>query len=212
MDILIISLLGGLMASDATAAGQFMLSRPIVCAPVVGLITGDIQSGLMVGIIMELVWISVIPLGNAVPPDSTVVAVAAAYLGSVFSPASPEASRGFIVFTVLLLIPFGILFKKLDIIHREYNSILSGEIEDRIRSGDLKAVDRGIYRGWLLFILKGALFLAVLMAAGRTVFVDLYGLLGVKGQGGLSHAFYLIPSVGLGTAVTTFIFKKSRQR
>ena len=82
MNLFFVSLLGGIFVSDATAIGQLMVSRPIFCGPVIGLLLGDFVTGLYVGILMELLWISVVPLGNSVPPDSTVVAVSATYIAA----------------------------------------------------------------------------------------------------------------------------------
>ncbi len=212
LNILIASILGGFFVSDVTAAGQFMVSRPIFCAPVIGWLTGDIQAGLMVGFIMELVWINIIPLGNAVPPDATVVSVAAAYLSGAFVSSTGADCRGFIIFSILCLIPAGVLFKKLDIIHREYNSYLSGEIEEKIKQNDFNAVDRGIYMGWLFFILKGTLFIGLIIAAGEPLLRYIYGLLDEKAVSGLNLAYYLIPAVGLGAAAGAFTFKKSKTK
>ncbi len=212
LNILIASILGGIFVSDVTAAGQLMISRPIFCAPIIGWIAGDIQAGLMVGFLMELVWINIIPLGNAVPPDATVVSVAGAYLGGAFASSTGADCRGFIVFTILCLIPAGILFKKLDIIHREYNSYLCGEIEEKIKQNNFNAVDRGIYMGWLFFILKGALFTGLIIVAGLTLFTYLYGLFDERAVKGLNLAFYLIPAVGLAAAAEAFSFKKSRRK
>lgn len=211
MSIFLVALLGGIFVSDATAAGQLMISRPIFCAPLIGWVMGDINTGLLVGVLMELIWINVVPLGNAVPPDSTVVAVASAYISSLFPAASGEARYGFIVFSILCFIPMGIIFKKLDIIHREYNAFLSGEIEDRLREGEFSAVDIGIYKSWLFFVIKGAVFLFLIMLAAEAFMGELYGTLGEKAQAGLSNAFYILPAVGLGAAINSFIFKKSKR-
>jgi len=207
MNLLLISVLGGIFVCDVVAFGQFIISRPIFCAPVTGLVLGDITTGLYVGLVMELIWITVIPLGSAVPPDSTVVAVSAAYLGSFAA-----GDRGYIVFLILLLIPVGILFKKLDIIHREFNSFFINKIEEKIDDGDFKSIDKSVYLSVFLFFLKGALFLLAVMWAGEKILLTGYYMLGDSLRTALNDAFYVIPSVGLGTVMTTFLFKKSQKK
>ena len=53
---------------------QFQLMRPIVTGPIVGLILGDLGTGLAVGAAIELMFIGVVFVGTAVPPDACIAA------------------------------------------------------------------------------------------------------------------------------------------
>lgn len=62
---------------------QTHIFRPIVVGPVVGAIMGDVQTGFSVGVIVELMFLAVIFVGTAVPPNptiSTAIATAIAIL------------------------------------------------------------------------------------------------------------------------------------
>ncbi|MGY3778773.1 PTS mannose/fructose/sorbose/N-acetylgalactosamine transporter subunit IIC [Isobaculum melis] len=63
---------------------QTHIFRPIVVGPVVGLIMGDVATGFAVGVSIELMFLAVIFVGTALPPDptiSTAIAAAIAILG-----------------------------------------------------------------------------------------------------------------------------------
>ena len=63
---------------------QTHIFRPIVVGPVVGLIMGNVEVGFTVGIMVELMFLAVIFVGTANPPDptiSTAIATAIAILG-----------------------------------------------------------------------------------------------------------------------------------
>ena len=80
MNIVLLSLLGGVLAVDGTSVGQFMVSRPLVAGVLAGWILGDPMGGLWVGGILELLLLSDLPVGGARFPESgpaTVAAVAA---------------------------------------------------------------------------------------------------------------------------------------
>lgn len=64
-----ISLLGAFICLDNVAVGQFMISRPICCGPLIGFIAGDVKIGLLIGTLLEIFWISPIPVGSFVLPD-----------------------------------------------------------------------------------------------------------------------------------------------
>jgi mannose/fructose/N-acetylgalactosamine-specific phosphotransferase system component IIC len=81
LDILRLSLLGGLLGLDGTSVGQFMVSRPIAAGVVAGLVVGDPALGLAVGAILELYLLVSFPTGGARFPEgatATVVAVGTA--------------------------------------------------------------------------------------------------------------------------------------
>jgi len=205
MSVILSSLIGGLLIADATALGQMMFSRPIFAGPLIGFITGDLQAGLYAGMIMELVWITVIPLGNVIPPDASVVAIASAAIAS-----GGEPGRAYLVFIILLLVPFGIFFKKLDMIQREFNVYFTHKTEVKLEEGDTSYIGRAVLESSLLFFLKGFIFLILLIGAGRRIFPELFALIPDKGLTSLEDVFFVLPAVGFGTAITTFIFKKSQ--
>lgn len=207
--IFIASLLGGIFVSDATAIGQFMISRPIFCGPILGLILGDIESGLYIGMIMELLWIAVVPLGNAVPPDSTVVTVLVTYISIV---TGGDSGKGYIIFLLLCLVPAGILFKKIDIIHRNLNSKFSKDLEKNIEKGDISCIDRITFLSASLFILKAVIFIFLFILIGQEVLPFIYSKLGENIKVAMEEAFYVVPAIGFGTAITIFSFKKSHNK
>lgn len=56
------------------------LYRPIVIGPLVGLVFGDLSMGLQVGVSVELMFLAVIFVGTAIPPDETISAALATAL------------------------------------------------------------------------------------------------------------------------------------
>jgi mannose/fructose/N-acetylgalactosamine-specific phosphotransferase system component IIC len=79
LDLLTLTLLGGLLALDGTSMGQFMVSRPLVAGVLTGWVVGDPALGLLIGGILEVFFISIFPVGGAEFPEGgppTLVAVA----------------------------------------------------------------------------------------------------------------------------------------
>lgn len=72
---------GTLVAVDLVTWPQAMYSRPLVAGAVAGLITGDVTTGLGIGLMLELFALDVLPVGATRYPDfgpGTVAAVALA--------------------------------------------------------------------------------------------------------------------------------------
>jgi PTS system mannose-specific IIC component len=69
---------GTLAGVDLVSWPQLLLHRPIVAASVAGLIAGDPEAGLRVGVVLELFALDVLPIGAVQYPDYGPPAVAAA--------------------------------------------------------------------------------------------------------------------------------------
>jgi hypothetical protein len=99
-------LLGGVVALDATAFGQIMLSRPFVAATLAGALVGMPLEGALVGGALETLSLSILPVGAARYPDTGTAAVAAVgVLG--LSDAAPVAPA------LLLVIVYGLAWQRL---------------------------------------------------------------------------------------------------
>ena len=80
-----IALIGGLIGLDRTAVGQFMISQPIVAAPLTGWMLGDPIAGIIIGVVLELIWVLDMPIGAFVPADATISAVSATAIAALGS-------------------------------------------------------------------------------------------------------------------------------
>lgn len=70
--MLVQALLVGLVAAFATfdtALGTSHINRPIVIGPIVGLVLGDLHTGLVIGANLELLFMGAISVGAYIPPD-----------------------------------------------------------------------------------------------------------------------------------------------
>lgn len=88
--------------------GTPMVIRPIVVSPVIGALLGDLQTGVMVGATLELVFMGAIQIGAAVPPDVLV----GAGLGTAFAIQSGQGAD----IALALALPIAILAQSLKVL------------------------------------------------------------------------------------------------
>jgi PTS system N-acetylgalactosamine-specific IIC component len=80
LKILLISIYAGICGLDGDNT-LIHFHRPVVSGAIIGLILGDFQKGLIVGGTLELVFLGVMPIGGAQPPNSIIGGI----LGTAFA-------------------------------------------------------------------------------------------------------------------------------
>lgn len=171
MEILQVTLLGGLLALDGTSVGQFMLSRPLVAGGLVGWVLGDPALGFTIGAVLELYLLVSFPTGGSRFPEGATATVVA--VGSAAGMALPGA--------LPLAVAVGLLWGQLCgfsiSLLRHWNARIVPE------PGRAPAVGRQV---------SGAHFLAVLADFARGAVMTLFGvLLGRAVIAGLGDAWRL---------------------
>ncbi len=69
LTIAIMCLLSGLLMLDKYSIGEFGVSQPLVAAPVLGYAAGDFTSGVLLGLLLQPVWLIQLPIGRKIPLD-----------------------------------------------------------------------------------------------------------------------------------------------
>ncbi|MCF6179102.1 MAG: PTS sugar transporter subunit IIC [Geopsychrobacter sp.] len=127
---------------DRMAALQIMISRPIVAAPLVAWLLGDIAVGLEIGLMVELLWLARLPIGAAIPPDDTQVSIAgtvlAVSLGRVFGHSGLEYQ----LLCLLIAIPLGKFGQFFDRFARQFNGRKVALSDRYLEAGKFRAMEQ----------------------------------------------------------------------
>jgi PTS system mannose-specific IIC component len=162
--ILGISVVGGILGLDRTAAGQFMLSQPVVVGPLIGWMLGDATTGFLIGAALELIWLLDLPVGSFVPADATIGTVAATGIAVLGMPGG--ASLAVVGFSLLLTTAIVPLTMWADEWVRTTNSKLVEQALSTSAQDLGKAIARTQYAGLALFYLKSFVLCLVIMPMG----------------------------------------------
>ena len=193
---LLVAIWAGLCAIDDI--GTQMLRRPLLIAPVVGLIMGNLQAGLMIGATLEVMWMGVGNVRAYSAPDMI--------SGTCIGTALGIASGGTEV-AVALAVPTSILAQQLLVIYRTGIVALNPIAEKAAESGDFSKIFRLNYIPMVIAFLIRAVptFIAIYLGAG--VIDTIVAALPANIMGGLKVAGSVIPSVGIGLLMLMMIKK-----
>lgn len=199
LQILLVAFAGGIIGLDRTALGQFMISQPIVAAPLTGWLLGDTATGLVIGAVLELIWVLDLPIGTFVPADSTVAAVSATAV-AVLGSGGTVAPLDLIGFSILLTTAMAPVTMAADGFIRKRNVRL---VEWAEEAGDADVEKRLVLAqlaGLSVFFLKSFVLYAVLVPAGLAL-VLAFNILPEKAHAAMALFVKLLPLLGAALVV-----------
>ena len=202
LKLVAVSIAGGILCLDRIVL-QAMISRPVVAAPLIGLILGDPYTGLIAGAFIELFWIDRLPIGAYIPPNDTVVAILITASSIESARLLGGFSQGLIALAVLIIVPFGILAQRMELWLGKGNERLVEEALSDAARGDVGAIARrhrtAILKSYLLSVAFILIAIAVLIPAMTWI----YPRLALPIVRGLKLLYGLLPLLGAAVALNT---------
>ena len=153
--ILIIAFLAGMEG----ILDQFQFHQPLVACTLIGLVTGNLTAGVMLGGSLQLLALGWANIGAAVAPDAALASVAAAIilvLGGDFSSKGIAVAQG-------VAIPLAVAGLFLTMIVRTLSVGLVHTADAAAKKGDIKGVERAHFVALLLQGLRIAIPAALLL-------------------------------------------------
>ena len=192
-----------LLGLDRVALLQSMVCRPLVAATLTGWLLGIPFAGLQVGILLELLWLGRLPVGAAIPPDDTQVAIGATVLALTVQQSLELRGMPVVILAVLAAIPLGMVGQFCERWVRRANGRLETLALAAAAAGDARRIERLHLAGMLHFAVASLATCTVIVAGGTLLLAVLAPpLVGAVQQAGLSlqYSFTLIgAAVLLGT-------------
>lgn len=193
VDYLLAGMVSMLTGLDRVAFVQIMISRPLVAGPLTGWVLGDPLTGLEVGMLLELLWLGRLPVGAAIPPDDTQVAVGATVLAASTGHIVGLNGMPLVILSVLIAIPLGKFGQIFDKLARHVNDRLASTGYDALMSGNTAKMERCHLSGLVSFALASLATALVIVLIGTFVLFSFAPvLIGAIQETGLSLQYSLI--------------------
>jgi len=162
------ALLGGVAALDAAPVGQTMLFQPLVTATLLGLVWGDLETALQVGIVLQVLAASTQPVGSRTPEDYATGGVVGAGLALALAAHEPfsMARQGCAMLGSLGGMVTAVGGVPLIKWQRRLNEGLARWCEQALRAGDSDPLGRAQVAGVVLAFAVGVSYTALCMGLG----------------------------------------------
>ncbi|MDR0639246.1 MAG: PTS sugar transporter subunit IIC [Spirochaetaceae bacterium] len=188
----------GYLSSFFASSG---LNRPLIMGMLIGLVLGDLKTGIITGATLELVWLGAMAIGASNPPDMT----SGSILGTAYvitTNADPAAA-------VLLAVPVSMLMITLwNFVMMTIIPLLAAKADAYAGQGNSKGVDRMHHVANLVQTIPLAFFVALAFYLGQPVIERVVENIPPFITSGLDYAMSIIPAIGLALIARMILTKK----
>lgn len=195
--IFIVAVLGYLNSFLASA----MINRPLVMGALVGLVLGDLRTGVMVGATLELVWLGAMAIGASNPPDMT--------SGSIIGTAYVIVTGSDVAASVALAVPVSMLMQSIwNLLMMIIVPMLAAKADEYALACDQKGIDRMHYLATFIQVIILSVLTAIGFYVGSSVMENLVNSIPVFITNGLNYAMGIIPAIGFAMLARMIVNKK----
>lgn len=168
--------------------GGFMFDRPIVLAPLVGLILGDLNQGLMMGAALELIFLGVVSIGGATPSDANMGSV----LGSAFAISMHQGTE----IALALAVPIGLLLQMVKLIVYFFRSTTMDKVSVYAENGEFEKITRLHFGHCAIYVTLYGCIAFFSLYFGADVMKNMVDMIPTIVLTGLGNASQMLPAVG----------------
>ena len=195
--IFIVAVLGYLNSFLASA----MICRPMVMGALVGLVLGDLQTGVMVGATLELVWLGAMAIGASNPPDMI--------SGSIIGTAYVIVTGSDVAASVALAVPVSMLMQSLwNLMMMIIVPMLAAKADRYALECNNKGIDNMHYIAIIIQVAVLSVLTAIGFYVGSSVMENLVNSIPVFITNGLNYAMGIIPAIGFAMLARMIVNKK----
>lgn len=186
---LIMALVYTLGNMDTRMFGANRWNWPISLAPIIGLVAGDLATGVAMSVELQMIFLGFVAIGMSTIPDSsagTTLAVGFAILNGIDSAAA-----------IALAMPIALLFQPLQPFKGTLLNIFNVKADEYAKKGDEKGIERQLHLGNLMAALFDFIPMFLILLGGSQVVESLINSIPTVVMNCLSKTAQVLPALGV---------------
>jgi mannose/fructose/N-acetylgalactosamine-specific phosphotransferase system component IIC len=180
--------------------GDCQLERPIVLGPLVGLLLGDVKTGLEVGATLELVFMGAQAIGGAVPAN---VAIASA-MGTAVAIASKSGLEG----ALMVAVPAAVVASTFELFAKTVCAFFAHGIDKYAADGNPGGISLFVQIGNLIHFISYFVPTFLALYFGADLVTNLTTAIPARVMAGITAVSVLLPALGFGLLLSNLSTKK----
>jgi len=199
LEALLLALWAGITGIDLFN-GLTHIHRPLVSGLVVGLILGDVQTGLITGGMLELVWMGMAPLAGAQPPNVVVGGIIGASF-AILANQDPNVAVG-------IAVPFAVAAQAgITLLFTAFSPVMH-KADEYAEKANLKGIDKINYLGITILFVSYFIVVFLPIYFGADTAEAVVNKLPQTFIDGLSVAGGMMPAIGFALLLKIMLKKE----
>ena len=198
--VLVVSLVAGLAYLSRRLLGDCQLERPIVLGPLVGLLLGDLRTGVEVGASLELVFMGAQAIGGSVPSNVAIASV----LGTAISVTSGTGLEG----ALLVAIPTSVVAASFELFAKTVCSFLAHGIDKYASDGNANGIAAVVHSGNLIHFISYFIPTFLALQFGESFITSMTTAIPANIMAAITAVGVLLPALGFGLLLSNLSTKK----
>lgn len=199
VEALLIAIWAGIAGIDMFN-GLTHIHRPIVTGPIVGLILGDMTTGLMVGAALEVVFMGMVPLAGAQPPNVVIggiIGTSVAILGKL----DPQAAIG-------IAVPFAVAAQAgITLLFTAFSPVMH-KADKYAEDANTNGINKINYLGMAVLFVSYFICAFLPIYFGSDKAADIVAMIPETVIGGLTVAGGIMPAIGFAMLLKIMLKKE----
>ena len=192
---LVLAFIAGFAYFSRRFMGELYLERPILLGPIVGLILGDLPTGLVMGGTLELAFMGVVEIGGGVNQNMAIGSV----LGTAFA-----ISAGLTIEEALLIaIPASIIGSFFELVAKTFSTFFVARAEGYAEKNNAKGFSAMVHMGNGFHFLAVAIPTFLALALGTGAVESLANAIPAWLSSGISVVGHVLPAFGFALLLNT---------
>lgn len=191
---LLVALVYSLANMDIRMFGATRWYTPVFISGVVGLVTGDMKAGIILGVELQLIFLGVLTIGNVAMPDAaagTALAVAFVNMSGVDSASA-----------IALAMPLALLFQPIANAKLTLLNVFNVRADKHARAANIKGVEANLHLGNLVSFIFDFIPMFVAVYIGQSGVQAIVNLIPDLLMAGLVKTAQILPALGIAYLMT----------
>ena len=202
--VFLAALCGAAFDLDTYFIGMTLVSQPIIAGGIAGLIFNNLQTGILLGSLVQLIWISP-PVGAYVPPSSPAIAFTATVMALMLPLYEVKNNhQALLMYSIAIGAATGYFVGQADIWNRKLNTKIVHFFEPGILAGRRSSILAAQFFSILAKFMRDFGGYIIFFAIGVDLAAKIYNSLPNEILEGLARALWLMPAIGLAVIYESF--------
>jgi len=211
VDLVGLSALIALISLDKKHAFQLAFSQPLVLCTLIGLVTGDFETAIYFGLIVQLIWLGNLPVGASTTPAGNLASAVGCVLYIQLNESYLQFGQVLLLIVFIYTVMISFIGGQLDVVMRNFNIRLFDRALNDTHSAKKANIGKVVFSALAIQYVINFLLVIITMISGKLFLEFLLNYISTELIPILQNIDLAIIGVGIGMVISIYKGRKLKK-